>query len=126
VDVKIMIAGVHNDMRISRYASIQLYGLLLQHGIEIYEYNRTMLHQKTMVVDTIWTTVGTTNFDSRSFSLDEESNVCIYDRRIAEQLESVFRDDLKHCKQITFDEWRHRGIKTRVFGEVCVFLKEQI
>jgi cardiolipin synthase A/B len=126
VDVKIMVAGVHNDMRISRYASIHLYGLLLEAGVEIYEYNRTMLHQKTMVVDTMWATVGTTNFDPRSFSLDEESNVCVYDRRIAEKLESIFNEDLKHCDQITLDEWRNRGIKKRVFGEVCVFIKEQI
>src|SRR5262249_17487606 len=105
---------------------IQLYGLLLQNGIEIYEYNRTMLHQKIMIVDTIWSTVGTTNFDSRSFSLDEESNVCVFDRDIAEKLEFIFREDLKHCRQVTLNEWRHRGIKTRAFGEVCVFLKEQI
>jgi len=126
VDVKIMIAGIHNDMRTSRYASIQLYGVLLQGGVEIYEYNRTMLHQKTMVVDKAWATVGTTNFDSRSFSLDEESNVCIYDRRIAEELEAIFVEDLKYCDRVTLEEWRHRGIKTRLLGNICVFLKEQI
>jgi len=126
VDVKIMVAGIHNDMRVSRYASIHLYGLLLEAGIEIYEYNRTMLHQKTMVVDHTWATVGTTNFDSRSFSLDEESNVCVYDRKLAEKLESIFKEDLKHCDRVTLDEWRHRGIRKRVFGEICVFLKEQI
>jgi cardiolipin synthase len=77
-------------------------------------------------VDTAWATVGTTNFDSRSFSLDEESNVCIYDRRIAEELEAIFIEDLKYCDRVTMEEWRHRGIKTRLFGNVCVFLKEQI
>ena len=71
-------------------------------------------------------TVGTTNFDSRSFSLDEESNVCVYDSRIAERLEAIFKEDLKHCEQVTLDRWRHRGIRKRIFGEVCVFLKEQI
>src|SRR5437763_12010940 len=116
VDVKIMVAGIRNDMRISRYASIHLYGKLLQAGIEIYEYNTTMLHQKTMVVDGSWMTVGTTNFDNRSFALDEESNVCVYDRRIAEQLEDIFKEDLKGCDQITLEQWRHRGLKDRVFG----------
>jgi cardiolipin synthase len=85
-----------------------------------------MLHQKTMVVDHSWATVGTTNFDSRSFSLDEESNVCVYDRKLAEKLESIFKEDLQHCARVTLDEWRHRGIRKRVFGEICVFLKEQI
>jgi cardiolipin synthase len=126
VDVKIMVAGVHNDMRISRYASIHAYGKLLEAGIEIYEYMRTMLHQKTMVVDGIWTTVGTTNFDNRSFALDEESNVCVYDRRLAQQLERIFIEDLKSCERVSLNEWRQRGLKTHVLGATCAFLKEQI
>lgn len=126
VDIRIMVSGIYNDMRISRYASLHLYGRLLEAGIEIYEFNRTMLHQKTMVVDTTWATVGTTNFDNRSFALDEESNVCVYDRRIAEQLETIFKQDLASCERITLDQWRHRGIKARVFGAACAFLKEQI
>jgi len=52
--------------------------------------------------------------------------VCVYDRRIAERLEAIFKEDLKHCEQVTLDRWRHRGIRKRIFGEVCVFLKEQI
>jgi cardiolipin synthase len=126
VDVKIMVAGQHNDMRVSRYASIQCYGKLLEAGVEIYEYNRTMLHQKVMIADGIWTTVGTTNFDTRSFALDEESNICAYDRRLAQQLEAIFMNDLKDCERITLERWRRRGIKTRVFGTVCLILKEQI
>ena len=59
-----------------RQNSVRLYGPLLKAGIEIYEYNHTMLHQKTMVVDGVWSTVGTTNFDSRSFAHNEENNVC--------------------------------------------------
>jgi len=126
VDVKIMVAGIHNDMRISRYASNHLYGKLLEAGIEIYEYNPTMLHQKTMVVDGVWSTIGTTNFDNRSFALDEESNVCMYDEQLARQLENIFKEDLKKCERITLERWRHRGIKQRIFGATCVFLKEQI
>src|SRR5436853_2849341 len=125
VDVKIMVAGIHNDMRISRYASIHLYEKLLQAGIEVYEYNRTMLHQKTMVVDGIWSTVGTTNFDNRSFALDEESNVCVYDRRLARELEEIFVEDIKECEHITLAKWQQRGWKERFFGALCVFLKEQ-
>jgi cardiolipin synthase len=125
VNVKIMLAGIHNDMRISRYSSIHLYGKFLEAGIEIYEYNRTMLHQKTMVVDGIWSTVGTANFDNRSFALDEESNVCVYDRRLAAQLEAIFMEDMKECERITLAAWRSRGWKKRLFGGLCVFLKEQ-
>jgi cardiolipin synthase A/B len=126
VDVKIMVPGPHNDMWIARHGGIHLYGKLLEAGIEIYEYQRTMLHQKLMVVDTKWLTVGTTNFDNRSFALNEESNVCIYDRRLAEQLEQVFMDDLAVCKRVEWEEWKNRGIKTRLQGLLASFLKEQI
>ena len=126
VDVKIMVVGTYNDMRISCYASDYLYGKLLQAGIEIYEYDRTMLHQKTMVVDSSWITIGTTNFDNRSFALDEESNICASDPELAAELEAIFREDLKSCERITLEKWRRRGIKKRVFGATCVFLKQQI
>lgn len=126
VDVKIMVAGKHNDVRTSRYGSIQLYGDVLKAGIEVYEYVPTMMHQKTMVVDGIWSTIGTTNFDNRSFALNDESNISVYDRRLAGQLEQVFMDDLKVCDRITLEEWRHRGLKTRVLGVASLFFKDQI
>jgi cardiolipin synthase len=126
VDVKVMAPGDHNDMWIARHGSIQLYGELLEAGIEIYEYERSMLHQKTMVVDSMWVTVGTTNFDNRSFALNEESNICIYDRAMAEEMERTFMDDLKACRKIELDAWRRRSFKTRVQGALALFLKEQI
>jgi cardiolipin synthase A/B len=126
VDVKIMVAGDHNDIRTSRYAAIQIYGDLLKAGIEIYEYVPTMMHQKTIVVDGMWSTIGTTNFDSRSFALNDESNISLYDRRFAEQLAKIFADDLKVCKRITFEQWKQRGVKARVFGAVALFFKDQI
>jgi cardiolipin synthase len=84
-----------------------------------------MLHQKTMVVDGVWSTIGSTNFDNRSFALHEESNVCLYDRRMAEQLEKIFFEDLEHCDRVTFENWCCRGWKARIFGAACLFLKEQ-
>jgi cardiolipin synthase len=79
-----------------------------------------------MVVDGIWITIGTANFDNRSFALDEESNVCVSDHRLAGQLEDIFKDDLKGCQRVTLEAWRRRGIQKRVFGVACVFLKQQI
>ena len=105
---------------------MQLYGKFLEAGVEIYEYTRSMLHQKVMIVDGAWSTIGTTNFDNRSFALNEESNVCIYDRTIAEELESSFMDDLRASTRVTLDQWRKRGLKTRAQGLVASFLKEQI
>ena len=77
VDVRVMVSGIRNDNWLARHNSVRLFGRLLDAGIEILEYNRTMLHHKTMVVDRLWVTVGTTNFDNRSFAHNEESNVCV-------------------------------------------------
>ena len=77
VDVRIMVSGIRNDNWVARHNSVRLFGRLLAADIEIQEFNRTMLHQKTMVVDRRWVTVGTTNFDNRSFAHNEESNVCV-------------------------------------------------
>jgi cardiolipin synthase len=126
VDVKVMVPGRHNDMWIARHGSVHLYGKLLEAGIEIYEYERTMLHQKLMLVDSAWLTVGTTNFDNRSFALNEESNIAIYDRPLAEELERVFEDDLAACTKVDLETWRKRGLKTRVQGVVAALLKDQI
>ena len=78
-----MVSGIRNDNWLARHNSVRLYGRLLEAGIEILEYNRTMLHHKTMVVDGVWATIGTTNFDNRSFAHNEESNVCFFDRELA-------------------------------------------
>jgi cardiolipin synthase len=121
-----MVAGEHNDMKTSRYASIRLYGNLLKAGVEIYEYVPTMMHQKTMVVDGIWSTIGTTNFDNRSFALNEESNISVYEHRLASQLENIFMEDLKVCERVTLEQWQRRGLKTRVLEVFSLIFKDQI
>jgi cardiolipin synthase len=126
VDVKIMVPGEHNDMWVARHGSIHLYGRLLEAGVEIYEYQPTMLHQKMMVVDGFWVTVDTTNFDNRSFALNEESNVCLHDAGLAEQLERTFVEDLRRCRRVDLEAWKKRGLKMKVTGFVASLLKEQI
>ena len=93
-----MVSGMNNDNWLSRQNSMRLYGRLLQAGIEIYEYKHTMLHHKTMVVDGVWATVGTTNFDNRSFAHNEESNVCFYDAALVERME---RSSGRTCARVT-------------------------
>ena len=126
VDVKIMVSGMKNDNWLSRQNSIRLYGRLLRAGIEIYEYQRTLLHHKTMVVDGVWATVGTTNFDNRSFAHNEESNVCFYDQELVGRMEETFREDLKVCARIDLDTWRRRGVWARCQEFVAAFLQEQV
>jgi len=125
VDVRVMVSGKHNDNRVARHNSNRLIGPLLKAGIDILEFNRTMLHQKTMVIDEIWATVGTTNFDSRSFAHNEENNVCVYDRAWAKRLHEVFLDDVAGCDRITLESWRRRGVASRGMEILASFLEEQ-
>lgn len=126
VDVKVMVAGSNNDNWLARQNSIRLYGRLLRAGIEIYEYNRTMLHHKTMVVDGVWATIGTTNFDNRSFAHNEESNVCFYDAALVQKLEQTFRDDLHACARVDVGAWKNRGVLARLQEFLAAFLQEQV
>jgi len=125
VDVRIMVSGIRNDNWIARQNSVRLFGRLLAAGIEIYEYNRTMLHHKTMVVDGVWVTIGTANFDNRSFAHNEESNVCVYDRRLGGRLQKIFRDDVAACQRVTRKAWARRGLWARTQEIGAWFLEEQ-
>jgi cardiolipin synthase len=126
VDVRIMVAGIHNDNWLARMNSVRLYGPLLRAGIEIYEYNHTMLHQKTMVVDGVWATVGTTNFDSRSFAHNEENNVCVCDSRLAKELEAIFVHDMKGCDLMTLEKWRRRPFTEKLLQNTASVFQEQV
>jgi cardiolipin synthase len=126
VDVRIMVAGTYNDNWLARRNSIMLFGRLLEAGIDVLEYNRTLLHHKTMVVDGVWSTIGTTNFDNRSFAHNEESNVCVYNRALAHRLQETFLADFKDCERLSFEEWRNRGMWSRAQEVVASILQDQV
>ncbi|MGE3889024.1 MAG: phosphatidylserine/phosphatidylglycerophosphate/cardiolipin synthase family protein [Vicinamibacterales bacterium] len=126
VKVRIMVAGVHNDNWLARQNSVRLYGPLLEAGIEILEYNRTMLHHKVMVVDGVWATVGTTNFDNRSFAHNEESNVSVFAPEVARQFEASFEDDVAGCDRVALDAWRRRGLVARAGEHLASLLENQV
>ena len=105
---------------------MRLYGSLLNGGIVILEYNHTMLHQKTMVVDGLWGTVGTTNFDNRSFAHNEENNICVYDAAWALELQAVFLRDARVCNRVELAAWRRRGLFSRTQEVVASFLEDQV
>ena len=126
VDVKILVSGRRNDNWLARHNSVRLFGRLLTYGVEIHEYNRTMLHHKTMVVDGLWATVGTTNFDTRSFAHNEENNVCFYDRGLVARMERIFAEDLALSEPMTLQQWRRRGWWARMQEFVAAFLQEQV
>jgi len=123
VEIKLMVAGPHNDTWWARQNSVRRYGPLMEAGVELYEYQPTMLHQKTMIVDGIWATVGTANFDNRSFALNEETNVCLHDPGIVAGLRRTFVEDLEQCRPVSLDDWRRRGLPQHA-REWCASLVE--
>ncbi|MDX1982964.1 MAG: cardiolipin synthase [Bryobacteraceae bacterium] len=126
VDVKVIVAGAHNDTWWARMNSIRLYGKLLEAGVKIYEYQPSMLHQKTMVVDDLWATVGTTNFDQRSFRLNEESNVCFYDPDLVAELKRTFEDDMAQSRIVTIEDWQRRGFWSRAGEHIASLVQDQV
>jgi cardiolipin synthase len=102
------------DHNIVRQASRGQFGRMLRGGVELYEYRAALLHAKTMVIDGVWSTVGSTNLDNRSLALNEELNVVIYGATVARRLEAVFLDDLAHSRKVEYRDWRRRGLVDRM------------
>lgn len=126
VKVRVMVAGTSNDNWVARLNSIRLYGALLEAGVELLEYNRTMMHHKTMVVDSLWATVGTTNFDSRSFAHNEENNVCLCDEDFSRQLNEMFAEDARSCERVDLERWRRRPLTDKALQALASFVQDQV
>jgi cardiolipin synthase len=126
VDVQVIVSGIRNDNWLARQNSVRLFGPLLEAGVAIYEYNRTMLHQKTMVVDDAWATIGTANFDNRSFAFNEESNVSIHDDACIERLVQIFADDRAVSERVTHQAWKGRGLLARSQELVAALFEDQV
>jgi len=114
------------DHQITYRASRSNYGRMLLGGIQIFEYMPALMHAKTMVVDGVWATVGSTNFDNRSFALNEELNLTVYDSGLARRLEEAFEQDLKYSRKITYEEWNSRGIGERIYEFFAFPVKEYL
>jgi len=127
VDVRIMVPSDDaTDSPIVQHASHHHFGTLLQRGVKIYEYEKTLLHQKVMVVDGLWSAVGSTNFDERSFELNDEVSIGVVDPAIAGQLRNAFIADLKFAKQRHFDEWKHRSLWHKTVDGVAYLGRSQL
>jgi cardiolipin synthase len=127
VDVRLMLpTSGTSDFPIVQHASHYYYGPLLAAGARILEYGRAGLHQKVLVIDREWCTVGSTNFDPRSFRINDEISVAIYDRAVAEELASAFERDAEHSTEWTMQRWNARSLSHRVRDRVSVLAKRQL
>ncbi|MEX2274968.1 MAG: phospholipase D-like domain-containing protein [Actinomycetota bacterium] len=125
-DVRLLVNGPNIDKQIVRRAGHASYDRLLQHGVRIFEFQPTMLHAKVMVIDRRWATIGSINFDDRSFRLHEELNLSVSDDGCASELAGHFDDDLARAEELTLDAWRARPAHTRAVEKGSALLKRQL
>jgi len=126
VEVRILVPGPHMDKEIVRQAGRSTYERLLSQGVRIFEFQPTMLHAKSMVVDGIWSSVGSVNFDNRSFQLNDEATLCVQSRRFAAQLLEVFEQDLAHSKEFRSGSWRERPLRQRAFEQAGRIIRREL
>lgn len=126
VAVHLMLPGAHTDSPFVRRAGCRLYEQLLEGGVRLYEFMPTLIHQKIVIVDEIWSHIGSTNFDARSLSLNEEVGIGIRDPRIAQELKAAFENDLKRSKELTLERWRQRPWYSRLFDWIAYQVHDQL
>jgi cardiolipin synthase A/B len=125
VDVRILLPDNHTDAKPIRLTSQRYYEEMMEAGIRVYEYQATMIHSKSVIVDGKWSIVGSANMDIRSKELNMENVLGILDANFAGELEAAFWKDLEKSKEIKLEEWRQRGLFHRVLERVCALFAEQ-
>ena len=127
VEVRVMIPAVKaTDSPVVQHASHHHFGTMLKGGVKLFEYQHTLLHQKVLVVDGQWASIGSTNFDDRSFELNDEISLVVYNETIARELEQTFEDDLKHSTAVDFEEWATRPVLHKLKDFSAFVFNEQL
>jgi cardiolipin synthase A/B len=126
VSVEIVAPGAITDAGLVRRASRAKWGPLLEAGVKIYEYQPTMYHNKLIVVDDYWVSVGSTNLDNRSFRLNDEANLNVFDQGFGRAQAEIFAQDRARSRQVTLEEWRGRPVTERIEEMVAWALRRQL
>jgi len=126
VSVEIMVPGRHSNHPIARRASRRRYGALLGEGVAIHEYLPGMIHSKLLIVDRLWTVTGSTNFDNRSFRLNDEVNLVVRDAGLAAQAREQFEADLLSCEAVTLEAWHRRPGSERALAWLGTLIERQV
>ena len=126
VKIQILVPGENIDEKVVRAASRAHWGDLLKAGIEIYEYQPTMIHCKLMIVDDTWVTIGSANMDNRSFRLNDEANLDVHDEKFAGEQVAIFNNDLQNARQITLQLWEARSFREKLANALSSLLDWEI
>jgi cardiolipin synthase len=125
VTLSVIVPGRHTDQRWVRLVSRRMWGPLLEAGIRIFEYQPAMMHAKILIVDDIWTVVGTTNIDNRSFEHNDEVNLAMRDPALAARLLQDYERDLSACTEVTLERWQRRPMWEKIVGPFVWILERQ-
>ena len=126
VKIRILMPGKNTDSEAVRLASKAEWGPLLVAGVEMYEYQPTMIHNKLVIADHQMVSVGSTNFDIRSFRLNDEASLNVYDETFAAHMTTVFEDDLRKAQPYTYDMWQQRSWKEKAAEKFILPIKSQL
>ena len=126
VRVRVLVPGEHLDAETVKFAGKALWGDLLRAGVEMHEYAPTMLHTKMLIVDGFLVSVGSTNFDNRSFELNDEASLNVYDRAFAQEMTVLFEGDLARSQRYTLAMWEDRPFGERFMETVVLPLRSQL
>ena len=125
VEIKLIVPGKHSDHSLTRSSGRAAYGSLLQAGGQVFEYEAAMIHAKILIVDGTWSVVGSTNFDNRSFGINDEVNVAARDANLAAQLTGFFQQDISQSRRVTLQEWNNRSLYERALEGIGWVLESQ-
>jgi cardiolipin synthase A/B len=126
VRVRILVPGRYTDAPLGRYAAHALCGVLLEAGVEMYEYEPTMIHTKLIVVDDLWVSVGSSNFDDRSFRLNDEANLNVFSPELAREQIEQMEKDIRKARRLTLRRWVKRPTTRRLYENVAMLLRSQL
>jgi cardiolipin synthase len=127
VDVRVMSPSTEaSDMPVVQHAAHHNFGKLLAHGVRIFEYQKTLLHQKVMTIDGCWSAIGSSNFDDRSFEINDEITLGFHDPVLAAKLETIFASDAEHCVELTSESWARRSLAHRFLDGALYLVNEQL
>ncbi len=126
VDVRFIVPGPHNDQPLTQSAGRAAYGRMLEGGVKIFEYQPTMIHEKTMVADGLFSMLGSSNIDPRSSEINEELDVVVYDAGFAHKMEETFEKDLAASREYTFAEFKNRSLWERVSERLALPFRSQL
>jgi cardiolipin synthase len=126
VDVRILLPGENNDQPLTKSAGRAAYGKMLEGGVKIFEYQPTMIHEKSMVIDGLFSMLGSSNLDARSSEINEELDVVVYDQKFGGEMEAIFEKDLQQSREYTLQEFKNRSLWERTTEWLMLPFRSQL